>query len=144
MSYTPPIGDATASKKGIVQLSGALGGTASAPTIASAAISSTELTNDSVTEPKLAITNSPSTNQVLTWNGTAMAWTTASAGAVTIADLPAGSTITVAKSGGTWPARPTARTDIIVQWKGADPSPSIVSSGTGGMMDNVDIRFVTP
>jgi|GEM_PF-6479104 len=58
--------------------------------------------------------------------------------------LPAGSTLTVAKAAGVWPARPTSRTDIIVQWKGADPSPSIVSSGTGGMMDNVDIRMITP
>lgn len=59
------------------------------------------------------------------------------------ADLPAGTTLTVLKSG-TWPARPTSRADIIVAWKGADPSPSIVSSGTGGMRDNVDYRLVTP
>jgi hypothetical protein len=72
--------------------------------------------------------------------------TTAKAGNYmpSIADLPSGSTITVLKSSNTWPIRPTARTDIIVQWKGADPSPVIVSSGTGGMLDNVDIRFVTP
>lgn len=62
----------------------------------------------------------------------------------TVADLPANTTITVSKSGGTWPARPTSRGDIVVQWKGPDPSPAIVSSGTGGMRDNVDIRFVTP
>lgn len=60
------------------------------------------------------------------------------------ADLPAGTTLTVLKSGGVWPARPTARADLIVAWKGADPSPSIVSSGTGGMLDNVDYRLVTP
>lgn len=56
---------------------------------------------------------------------------------------PAGMTVTVAKSGSVWPARPTARTDIIVQWKGPDPSPAIVESGTGGMLDNVDIRLIT-
>lgn len=61
-----------------------------------------------------------------------------------LADLPAGTTITVQKSGGTWPARPTARTDVFVAWKGADPSPAIVSSGTGGMLDGVDYRLVTP
>jgi len=55
-----------------------------------------------------------------------------------------GSTFTVTKTGSTWPARPTARTDVTVQWKGADPSPAIVSSGTGGMIDGVDIRLVTP
>ncbi len=62
----------------------------------------------------------------------------------TYANLPAGTTLTVTKSGGTWPARPTSRNDIVVQWKGPDPSPSIVSSGTGGMLDNVDMRFITP
>lgn len=34
-----------------------------------------------------------------------------------IADLPAGTTITVSFSG-TWPARPTARTDVVVFWVG--------------------------
>ena len=65
-------------------------------------------------------------------------------GAITYADLPSGSTLTVSKSGSTWPARPTSRADVVVHWKGPDPSPSIVSSGTGGMLDNVDIRYVTP
>lgn len=65
-------------------------------------------------------------------------------GGGTVATIPAGSTLTVQKSGSTWPARPTARADVFVQWKGADPSPAIVSSGTGGMLDGVDTRFVTP
>lgn len=71
--------------------------------------------------------------------------TTAKAGNYTppIADLPAGTTLTVQKTGFTWPARPTSRADVIVQWKGADPSPPIVSTGTGGMLDNVDYRLVT-
>lgn len=56
--------------------------------------------------------------------------------------LPAGTTITVSKSGSTWPARPTTRTDIVVAWKGADPSPPIVNSGTAGMINNVDYRIV--
>lgn len=55
---------------------------------------------------------------------------------------PAGSNITVFKTAGVWPARPTSRTDIVVIWNGLDPSPSIVSSGTGGMMDNVDKREI--
>lgn len=59
--------------------------------------------------------------------------------------LPAGATLTVQKNAnGTWPARPTSRTDVTVQWKGPDPSPSIVASGTGGMLNGVDVRFVTP
>lgn len=41
--------------------------------------------------------------------------------------------------------RPTARTDITVAWKGPDPSPGIiVSAGTAGMLNPVDVRFVTP
>jgi hypothetical protein len=77
------------------------------------------------------------TGQLLRWNGSL--WISTDP----ITALPAGSTLTVIKSG-TWPARPTSRADIVVIWKGADPSPSIVSSGTGGMLDNVDIRAVTP
>jgi hypothetical protein len=73
--------------------------------------------------------------------------TTAVAGVVTTvtaANAAPLTTLTVTKSAGVWPARPTSRSDIIVQWKGADPSPAIVSTGTGGMRDNIDIRLVTP
>lgn len=61
----------------------------------------------------------------------------------TVSQMPAGITLTVLKSGSTWPARPTARADVVVAWKGPDPSPSIVSSGTAGMLNNVDYRLVT-
>jgi hypothetical protein len=47
------------------------------------------------------------------------------AAALTVENLPAGTTLTVLKNAGTWPARPTARADIIVQWKGSDPSPAL-------------------
>jgi hypothetical protein len=67
----------------------------------------------------------------------------AGASAPTLANIPAGSTLTVQSTAGTWPARPTSRADVIVIWKGPDPSPAIVSSGTGGMRDGIDIRFVT-
>jgi hypothetical protein len=84
---------------------------------------------------------------------------------IALTALPAGSTLTVQKDTvtGFWPAsynangtpnysggsggagiRPTSRGDVMVIWKGPDPSPGIVSSGTGGMLDNVDMRFVTP
>lgn len=63
-------------------------------------------------------------------------------GTFPISLMPAGTTLTVRKSGGTWPARPTSRTDITVIWVGADPSPSIVASGTTGMIDNVDERKI--
>jgi hypothetical protein len=58
----------------------------------------------------------------------------------------AGSTIVVNKTGGTWPGPPTLRTDIVIVWKGADPSPPIVSArtlGVPGMLDNVDLRMIT-
>lgn len=40
--------------------------------------------------------------------------------------------------------RPTSRTDVIVAWKGPDPSPAIVTSGTGGMLSPHDVRWITP
>lgn len=65
------------------------------------------------------------------------------AGSLSIEQAPANTTITVVKDATNgWPSRPTARADIVVAWKGADPSPAIVSSGTGGMLSNVDYRLV--
>jgi hypothetical protein len=118
MSFTPPIGDATNSTKGVVRLTGDLGGSAASPTVPGLS-------------GKANTTHTHAVSDITT-------------GSFDYAFLPAGTTLTVAKSAGTWPARPTSRSDIIVQWKGADPSPSIVSSGTGGMLDNIDIRMVTP
>ena len=90
--------------------------------------------------------NAPVNSDVLTYDTSTSKWKNAVAvgGAVSYATLPAWTTLTVFKSGSNWPARPTSRADIVVQWRGPDPSPSIVSSGTGGMLDNVDIRLVTP
>lgn len=118
MSFTPPLGDATSSTKGIIRLTGDLSGTASSPTV-----------------PGLA----SKANTVHTHSATDI-----TSGSFGHGTLPAGTTLTVVKSAGVWPARPTSRNDIIVQWKGPDPSPNIVSSGTGGMLDNVDIRLITP
>ena len=154
---------ATGGGAGDPTMGGDLNGTASNAQIAAGAVGPTELATNAVTtvkiadsnvttakindgaitEPKLAASNAPASGQLLGWDGTNLTW--ASAGSTpTYANLPAGTTLTVVKSGGTWPARPTSRTDIVVQWKGADPSPAIVPSGTGGMLDNVDIRFITP
>jgi hypothetical protein len=55
-----------------------------------------------------------------------------------------GSVQYVRKSGSTWPARPTSDATVVVLWIGADPSPAIVTTGTSGMRDNIDLRFVTP
>jgi hypothetical protein len=65
---------------------------------------------------------------------------------VDYSDLPAYMTLVVKKNGATWPGPPTLRSDIIIIWKGADPSPPIVSVrtlGTPGMLDNVDLRMIT-
>lgn len=92
--------DATTSTKGLVQLAGDLSGTSDAPALASNSVTSAKiatnavttakitdgnvstakLADGSVTEPKLNISNSPSTNQVLSWNGSALAWTTPASG----------------------------------------------------------------
>lgn len=87
----------------------------------------------------------PSAGQVLTWDGTNNVYVPATP-SVGVAGLPAGSTLTLIKSGATWPGAPTTRTDIVIQWKGADPGPSVVSSrtlGSAGILDGVDIRLVT-
>jgi hypothetical protein len=60
------------------------------------------------------------------------------------AGMAPGSVLVVRKAAGVWPARPTTRSDIICFWIGADPPPSIITTGTGGMLDNVDVRMVTP
>jgi hypothetical protein len=85
--------------------------------------------------------SSVANNHILSYNGAVAKWHNQ---AITADTLPAGCTLTVYKTADVWPARPTARTDITVQWRGSDPSPAIVSSGTGGMLDNVDVRLVTP
>lgn len=61
---------------------------------------------------------------------------------VTLANLPAGVALMVAKASGTWPARPTTRADLFCIWVGPVPAPAIVSSGTGGMYPN-DLHIST-
>jgi len=61
----------------------------------------------------------------------------------TLANIPAGSVITVYKAAGVWPSRPTSRTDITVMFVGADPSPAIVTSPALTGMYNGDLRVVT-
>jgi len=66
-----------------------------------------------------------------------------SPGTPTLANIPAGSVISVIKNVN-WPARPTTRADVTVIWIGADPSPAIISvPGTGGMLNGSDLRITT-
>lgn len=46
----------------------------------------------------------------------------------------------VIKTGSTWPVRPSSRADVVVIWMGADPDPTEVDSGNGGMLRGVDMR----
>lgn len=50
--------------------------------IKSASISGTYLANDSVSEPALAVSNSPTADYLLSWNGSAMAWATLAVAAI--------------------------------------------------------------
>lgn len=43
-------------------------------------VSTIKLQSDSVTEPKLAISNTPTTGQILSWNGTTLAWANSGGG----------------------------------------------------------------
>lgn len=151
---TAAVSDATINSKGIVQLSGDLAGTAGAPTVPGlaqkASLSHTHVSL-SISDLKETVQDTiaamlvAGTNIAISYDDNAGLLTIDDIGATSgYSSLPAGSTLTVFKSGSTWPARPTSRTDIEVIWKGADPDPSIVASGTGGMLDNVDTRFVTP
>ncbi len=59
---------------------GDLSGTASNAQLVPNAVGTTQIADASITEPKLAASNSPTSNQVLSWNGTALAWTTPASG----------------------------------------------------------------
>lgn len=52
----------------------------------------------------------------------------------TVADIPAGSTLSVVFNG-SWPARPTSRTDVVVQWLDFTGTAGAPSAG----LENVDI-----
>lgn len=53
-----------------------------------------------------------------------------------------GAMVQVLKTNGAWPQRPSASPDTVYCWVGEEPSPPIVQSGTDGMLDNVDMRFI--
>ena len=70
----------------------------------------------------------------------------ASFASLSYADALPGSLFVLARSGGAWPSvRPSNRTDIRFAWAGqytGDANePPIVTSGTGGMLDGVDLRW---
>ena len=48
--------------------------------LATSAVTTAKIADNSVTEPKLSVSNTPTTGQVLSYNGSALAWTTPAAG----------------------------------------------------------------
>lgn len=80
-SSSGSVPDAAAGTKGIIQLAGDLGGggTAASPVIANNAVTTAKINNNAVTYAKLSATGATS-GQVLTYNGSALAWTTPSGG----------------------------------------------------------------
>lgn len=88
MSFIPQMGNATSLKTGVIQLSGDLTGSASSPQIAASAVTAAKLADSSVSESKLLAANSPMTGQVLSWNGTSLAWVASSGtGAIYTAEI---------------------------------------------------------
>ena len=142
MTYVPPVGDATDIKKGLVQLAGDLSGTAAAPLVAS----------NTITEPKLAVSNSPASNQVLSWNGSAMSWTNLTGGSVTIAATAkayvyqdAGNTIAIRRDGSVISTLATtaANNTTVINAAIDDAAGALVagSYGNGGLVQLSDNQF---
>ncbi len=48
--------------------------------ITDANVTTAKVADNAITEPKLSVSNSPATNQVLSWNGSALAWATPASG----------------------------------------------------------------
>jgi hypothetical protein len=78
---------------------------------------------------------------------TALAAAVGSGGGVTSINwnnVPANSVGVVIKAGSSWPARPTDRTDVSFLFIGASPFPSVITSGTAGYYDGVDVILEKP
>lgn len=74
--------------------------------------------------------SNPANTQVLSYDSSVAKWKNANAGSgssPTLANIPAGSNITVDYSGSAYPARPTARTDIVVIWRGPTQPPAMLN-----------------
>lgn len=104
----------------------------------------TDWTGDPALAPTTAKANAARLGTIETGIQNAQAAAETATATSTVASMPSGMCWFVRKQGTTWPSRPTSRVDELVFWVGADPSPPIVTTGTGGMLDNMDLRVVTP
>lgn len=88
--------------------------------------------------------NGPLNNDVLTYDSASSKWKNAvsvgGGGAVSVQNLPAGTTLSLLFAGGVWPARPTSRTDILVQWIDSTGSASVPE---GALVGDLVIRDVS-
>lgn len=120
--------------------------------ILDANVTTAKLANDAVTEPKLAVSNTPTTNQVLSWNGTALAWATPSAGGAPVYNFRniTASTTAVAgdfifadtTSGGITITLPTPSASAMVRVKRLNPSGNslqIAAPAGGSVIDGVGV-----
>jgi hypothetical protein len=76
---TPPSGTAT--------LSGDVTGPTSATVLANGAVTSAKLANGAVDAGKMSISGTPATNNLISWNGTQLAWVSPSASSAALDDL---------------------------------------------------------
>ena len=87
----------------------------------------------------------PANNEVLTYDSTSSKWKNAVvsggvSGPITVESLPAGVTLSLLFTGGVWPARPTERTDILVQWIDNTGNASVPE---GALVGDIVIRDVS-
>ncbi|MEO5690728.1 MAG: hypothetical protein ABIQ64_00910 [Candidatus Saccharimonadales bacterium] len=119
-------------------------------------VANSEIADGTITETKLSVANTPSLNQLMSWDGSSLAWVTATKSTVGLANVdntsdvnkPVSTATQTALSGkaatthshaiADLPAgsvvststntRPTSRTDIVVMWTGAtDPGGAALS-----------------
>lgn len=117
MSFTPPVGAATSSTRGLVRLTNDLGGTADSPTVPGLAnkanTSHTHVASDITSGTLTLTTAAPGAVFRCPWNGSA--WT---------------------YNGSALAARPSARTDIFFELVGAPAAtadPSWIATGDSRM-----------
>lgn len=121
MSYSPQISDATATNKGIVQLSGDLGGSATTPTVTGI---------NGVSVPS----GTPANGQVLTSNGSALVWQNPNGGE------PADGTITEPKIDAAF----LHTIEAVIRWDGTTGSQPLRTTGTADTLRPVRWRQPTP